>query len=39
MTVFQAGWTLMGLGLIGVFSSLVLVYLFVKLLLRFCKNK
>ena len=38
MTVFQAGWTLMGLGLLGVFASLVLVYLFVKLLLRVSKK-
>ena len=38
MSVFQAGWTLMGLGLVGVFSSLILVYIFVRILLHISKK-
>lgn len=33
MDIVQAGWALMGLGLVGVFTALVLIFLFSKLLL------
>lgn len=33
MSIIQAGWALMGLGLLGVFTALVLIFLFSKLLL------
>ena len=32
MTIIEAGWTLMGFGLVGVFVSLILFYFLSKLL-------
>ncbi len=34
MNAFQQGWTLMALGLVGVFGSLVLFYIFIRVLLK-----
>lgn len=33
MSIMQSGWTLMGLGLLGVFGALILFYGFIRLLL------
>lgn len=39
MNIMEAGWTLMGLGLTGVFGSLIVFYLFMRLLLRISRRK
>ncbi len=39
MSVMQAGYYLMALGLFGVFLSLIVFYLFIKLLMRFSRSK
>ncbi len=32
MSIIEAGWTLMGFGLVGVFVSLILFYFFAKIM-------
>ncbi|MEL7602857.1 MAG: hypothetical protein AAGU77_06850 [Bacillota bacterium] len=39
MDIVQAGWALMGLGLVGVFTALVLIFLFSKLLLAVSRRR
>lgn len=39
MSIVNAGWSLMGYGIVGVFASLVLFFLFVKLLLAINKKQ
>ncbi len=39
MSIIDAGWSLMGYGIVGVFASLVLFYVFVKALLAISKKQ
>lgn len=39
MSIVSAGWSLMGYGIVGVFASLVLFYVFVRILLSISKKQ